>query len=233
MEAKVLSQGFVRLVDSLPAYVDPKEGKLTDADAAIVQAARVSYGKGLKGYEQDKKLIKYLWSHEHTSPFEQVIVKFHISCPLFVARQWMRHRTGSYNELSGRYSVIPNKWYIPTHARVPDSINKQSSVDTNNDLLTQTMIEKINDCCKRAYETYKQLLDLGISREQARMVLPQNMFTEFYVTMSLRNWFHFLKLRLDDGAQYEMREYAKAILEMLKELAPIATTTFVESLKKK
>ena len=230
METKVLDHGFIKFVDSMPSFIEKKNDELTIADAAIVQAARVSYGKGLTEYERDKKLINYLWKNEHTSPFEQVIVKFHISCPLFVARQWMRHRTASYNELSGRYSVIPDKWYIPLNARIQDEKNKQSSIPTSNSKKSKIMIEKMTNCCTQMYEIYKQLIEIGICREQARMILPQNMYTEFYVTMSLRNWFHFLKLRLDKSAQYEIRVYAEAIFEMLQKITPIATNIFIKSL---
>ncbi|MDD4012358.1 MAG: FAD-dependent thymidylate synthase [Sphaerochaetaceae bacterium] len=216
-EYPVLDHGFVRLVDYL------------GSDARIVQSARVSYGDGTKTYRQDKGLISYLMRNDHTSPFEQVNFTFHIKMPIFVARQWIRHRTARVNEISGRYSIMADEYYTPS----PDCIctqsedNKQGRSDEPVDSQTA---QKVLDILLRGQEqdkeNYHELLDLGIARELARINLPLSQYTQWYWQMDLHNLFHFLSLRLDSHAQYEIRVYARIILEMVRLVCPIATEAF-------
>lgn len=216
-EFPVLDHGFVRLVDYL------------GSDERIVQAARVSYGSGTKTYRQDKGLINYLLRNDHTSPFEQVNFTFHIKMPIFVARQWIRHRTGRVNEISGRYSVMSDECYIPAG----DQINFQSEDNKQGrapDPVDPQMQEQVRDLLaedqKKTYETYRKLLDMGIAREIARIDLPLSLYTEWYWQMDLHNLFHFLSLRLDAHAQYEIRAYAEVVLEIVRAVCPIAVEAF-------
>ncbi len=218
-EFPVLDHGFVRLVDYL------------GSDDRIVQSARVSYGSGTKTYRQDKGLINYLLRNDHTSPFEQVNFTFHVKMPIFVARQWIRHRTGRVNEISGRYSVMSDECYLPD----PDHINKQSDdnkqgrvAEAVDEQTAQQVLDLLRDDQKRSYETYQTLLDMGIARELSRIDLPLSLYTEWYWQMDLHNLLHFLKLRLDSHAQYEIRVYAQTILEMVRRVCPIATEAFEE-----
>ena len=214
----VLDKGFVRLVDYL------------GGDERIVQAARVSYGKGTKSVSQDGALIDYLLRHQHTSPFEQVVMTFHVKMPIFVARQWVRHRMGRMNEVSGRYSIMKDEFYIPAAENIaPQSMdNKQGRAsepfpkDKAENICTQFEAGQIS-----AYDNYTQLIDDGVARELARINLPLSLYTEFYWEMDLHNLFHFLKLRLDGHAQYEIRVYAETILEICKAVAPLATASFI------
>lgn len=213
----VLDKGFVRLVDYL------------GSDQRIVQSARVSYGEGTKSYRQDKGLINYLLRNDHTSPFEQVVFTFHIKAPIFVARQWVRHRTARMNEISGRYSVMKDECYIPA----PDKIALQSEdnkqgrksepVDAETAARVQELLEKNQ---KETFEAYNELLDMGIAREIARVNLPLSMYTEFYWEIDLHNLFHFLALRLDGHAQYEIRAYAEVMFEIVKLVCPLAAEAF-------
>lgn len=217
-EYPVLDKGFVRLVDYF------------GGDQRIVQSARVSYGEGTKTVSQDGALIDYLLRHQHTSPFEQVVMTFHLKMPIFVARQWVRHRTGRMNEVSGRYSIMKDEFYVPEADKVaPQSTdNKQGRA---NEAFDKAKAEEIIDSLKKgqenAYENYSELIDEGIAREIARINLPLSLYTEFYWEMDLHNLFHFLKLRLDSHAQYEIRVYAEAILEICKKVAPMATASFM------
>lgn len=217
-EYPVLDKGFVRLVDYF------------GGDQRIVQSARVSYGEGTKTVSQDGALIDYLLRHQHTSPFEQVVMTFHLKMPIFVARQWVRHRTGRMNEVSGRYSIMKDEFYVPEADKVaPQSTdNKQGRA---NEAFDKAKAEEIIDSLKKgqenAYENYSELIDEGLAREIARINLPLSLYTEFYWEMDLHNLFHFLKLRLDSHAQYEIRVYAEAILEICKKVAPMATASFM------
>jgi thymidylate synthase (FAD) len=216
-EFKVLDKGFVRLVDYL------------GSDARIVQAARVSYGEGTKTYRQDKALITYLLRNEHTSPFEQVVLTFHIKMPIFVARQWIRHRTARVNEVSGRYSVMPDEAYLPDadHIAFQSEDNKQGRADLPVPReLSQRVAQLLQEDQKRAFETYKELLDLNIARELARIDLPLSLYTQWYWQMDLHNLFRFLKLRLDSHAQYEIRAYAEVILSIVEKVCPMACEAF-------
>ncbi len=215
-EFPVLDKGFVRLVDYY------------GSDQRIVQAARVSYGEGTKTVRQDAGLIDYLLRHQHTSPFEQVVLTFHVKMPIFVARQWVRHRTGRMNEVSGRYSIMKDEFYVPETS----CIAKQSTDNKQGrgEVLSENEASKIQDDFaagqKDAYDMYSQMVDGGLAREIARINLPLSLYTEFYWQMDLHNLFHFLKLRLDGHAQYEIREYAKVMLDMARKVCPLATASF-------
>lgn len=221
-EYPVLDHGFVRLVDYL------------GSDSRIVQAARVSYGEGTKTYRQDSGLINYLMRNDHTSPFEQVNFTFHIKMPIFVARQWIRHRTAKVNEISGRYSVMKGECYVPE----PDKINFQSDDNKQgrSDLpVSQEIKNQVRSMLaeerRLVTENYRKMLELGIAREIARIDLPLSTYTEWYWQMDLHNLFHFLALRLDSHAQYEIRSYAKVILEIVRKVCPIATEAFESNMK--
>ena len=217
-EYPVLDKGFVRLVDYF------------GGDQRIVQSARVSYGEGTKSVSQDGALIDYLLRHQHTSPFEQVVMTFHVKMPIFVARQWVRHRTGRMNEVSGRYSIMRDEFYVPEADKVaPQSKdNKQGRSNEAFDKETaDKIISQLEEGQKESYENYSELLDSGLAREIARINLPLSLYTEFYWEMDLHNLFHFLKLRLDSHAQYEIRVYAEVILEMCRKVAPMATESFI------
>ena len=217
-EYPVLDKGFVRLVDYF------------GGDQRIVQSARVSYGEGTKSVSQDGALIDYLLRHQHTSPFEQVVMTFHVKMPIFVARQWVRHRTGRMNEVSGRYSIMKDEFYVPAEDKVsPQSTdNKQGRATEAFDKETaDKIIAQLEEGQKAAYESYNELIDSGLAREIARINLPLSLYTEFYWEMDLHNLFHFLKLRLDSHAQYEIRVYAQVILEMCRKVAPMATESFI------
>ena len=217
-EYPVLDKGFVRLVDYF------------GGDQRIVQSARVSYGEGTKSVSQDGALIDYLLRHQHTSPFEQVVMTFHVKMPIFVARQWVRHRTGRMNEVSGRYSIMKDEFYVPAEDKVsPQSTdNKQGRASEAFDKETaDKIIAQLEEGQKAAYESYNELIDSGLAREIARINLPLSLYTEFYWEMDLHNLVHFLKLRLDSHAQYEIRVYAQVILEMCRKVAPMATESFI------
>jgi thymidylate synthase (FAD) len=213
----VLDKGFVRLVDYL------------GDDSRIVEAARVSYAAGTKSYRQDRGLIRYLMRNEHTSPFEQVVFTFHIKVPVFVARQWVRHRTGRLNEISGRYSIMKEEFYLPGEEDIAmqSSDNKQGRETTpvSPDQARQVH-DILNSGRRETWDRYKQLLDMGIAREIARIDLPLSLYTEWYWQMDLHNLFHFLKLRLDPHAQKEIRAYAEVILGIVEQVCPLASEAF-------
>jgi thymidylate synthase (FAD) len=216
-EYKVLDKGFVRLVDYY------------GGDSRIVQSARVSYGQGTKTTREDAGLIDYLLRHEHTSPFEQVVLTFHVKMPIFVARQWIRHRTARLNEISGRYSVMQNEFYIPAQEDVAlQSTNNKQGRAT--EAATGIFSEKTRMLLKKgqedAYATYEELIQTGLAREIARVNLPLALYTEMYWQIDLHNLFHFLKLRLDSHAQKEIRDYAQTLLDITKKVAPLATSSF-------
>jgi len=216
---RVLDHGFVRLVDYM------------GDDAAIVQAARVSYGAGTKKRSEDSALIRYLLRHKHTSPFEMVEVKLHLKAPIFVARQWMRHRVASINEVSARYSILPNEMYLPDDTQISfqSSDNKQGRSTTE---VPQEVRERVRELLlagqREAYAGYQEMIDAEIARELARIALPVSVYTEWYWKMNLHNLFHFLTLRTDAHAQFEIRIYAEAICLIVQRLAPVAYQAFVD-----
>ncbi len=209
--------GFVRLVDVM------------GDDAAIVQAARISYGPGTKSVRRDRGLIRYLMRHRHTTPFEMVELKFHIKAPLFVERQWFRHRTASINSISGRYSEMPEEFYLPdaTAIRPQSTTNRQGRSDTPvaSDLAGE-IIDQLNSDQHQVFHTYQEHLQHGVARELARINLPLSLYTEWYWKVNLHNCFHFLSLRLDDHAQEEIRDYAVQVARCVRAVAPIAYGAF-------
>ena len=224
---QVLKKGFVKLIDVMPRQI-PLDAKPLMCDYAVVQAARVSYAQGFKGIDQDTKLINYLYKHKHTSPFEMVRFKFHIKAPIFIARQWFRHRMANYNEISGRYTMLKNEMYIPEKVSSQSKINKQLSANDN--LLEDTRIYnafKSYMCdTENQFKHYEKMVDLGVSREIARIGLPLNTFTEFYFSIDLHNLMNFIKLRNAENAQYEIKEYANAIQNIIDPLCPITMNAY-------
>ena len=218
-EIPVLDKGFVRMVDYL------------GGDDRIVQSARVSYGGGTKTYRQDRGLIHYLLRNAHTSPFEQVQLTFHAKMPVFVARQWVRHRTARLNEISGRYSVMKEEFYVPAPEQIlPQSLdNKQGrGGERFADEEERAIIEQFRAEQRLAYANYEGLLEKNVAREVARINLPLSLYTEWYWQVDLHNLFHFLRLRLDAHAQYEIRVYAEALAQCAKAVAPLAYEAFEE-----
>ena len=228
----VLKKGFVKLVDCMPRNV-PLDSRKLMCDSAVVQAARVSYGQGLKNYDTDSKLINFLYKHQHTSPFEMVKFKFHVKAPIFVARQWFRHRMANYNEISGRYSELKNEFYIPDKVSSQSKINKQlsSNDDVSKDEKIKGLLENVQILSELQLENYKNLMKEGVSREIARIHLPLSLFTEFYFSIDLHNLLNFIKLRNADNAQYEIREYASAIHNIIKPLCPVTIKAFDDNIK--
>lgn len=231
---KVLDHGFIRLIDYM------------GDDSAIVQAARVSYGKGTKQISQDKGLINYLMRHRHTTPFEMCDIKLHIKLPIFIARQWIRHRTASINEYSARYSILGNDFYLPTPENLaPQSkINKQGREEGSIPPETaKKVLQILEEDAKSCYKNYIELMNenedgdiiddnkIGITRELARMNLTLNHYTEWYWKINLHNLLHFLALRADSHAQYEIRVYADAILDIVKAWVPHTYDAFIEHRK--
>jgi thymidylate synthase (FAD) len=222
-EFKCLNAGFVRLVDYM------------GGDDSIVQAARVSYGKGTKTVNEDRGLIRYLMRHMHTTPFEMVELKFHIKLPIFVARQWIRHRTANVNEYSGRYSVMKDEFYIPA----PEAIHRQSRRNKQGreeeevpEELRKRVLEILVSAQGETYTEYSEMLEENIARELARIHLPLSLYTEWYWKIDLHNLFHFLRLRLDQHAQYEIRVYGEAIAEITKKVVPVAWESFEDYILK-
>jgi len=215
-EFSVLNHGFVRLVDYM------------GGDERIAQAARVSYGKGTKSIRRDRGLIRYLLRHRHTSPFEQVVLTFHAKMPIFVARQWVRHRTARLNEISGRYSVMKDETFLPQPEDIgfQDNVNRQGRTGEFPAEEAEKVIEEMKEACTQAYQTYTDLIDKGMAREIARTVLPLSLYTEWYWQIDLHNLFHFLSLRLDPHAQKEIRVYAEVMARIAKAVAPIAFEAF-------
>lgn len=221
-EYEVLDKGFVRLVDYM------------GGDDRIVQAARVSYGAGTKSYREDKGLINYLLRNEHTSPFEQVVLTFHVKLPIFVARQWVRHRTARLNEISGRYSIMKNEFYLPNFDDISfqSKDNKQGrATEELSAELKERVYNILRDGQNKIFEDYQDLIDENIARELARINLPLSTYTEWFWQIDLHNLFHFLKLRLDPHAQKEIRDYSEVMLEIVKKVAPIATEAFETQIK--
>ena len=228
---KVLDHGFIRVIDYM------------GDDSSIVQAARVSYGKGTKKLNQDKNLINYLLSHQHTTPFEMNEIKLHIKLPMFVARQWIRHRTANVNEYSARYSILDNEFYIPKieDLKPQSKINNQGRSGEIEKNLARHYLSLLRDNSKINFSTYHHLLNLnedgeildenreGIARELARMILPVNSYTQWYWKIDLHNLMHFLALRFDPHAQYEIRVYADVMIKILKKWVPLTYEAFVKN----
>lgn len=214
----VLDQGFVRLIDVM------------GDDARIVQAARVSYGDGTKTVREDAGLIDYLMRHKHTSPFEMVEFTFHIKAPIFVVRQWFRHRTASVNEISARYSVMRDEFYLPdpSDLRAQSKKNKQVGEGVLPDDAARAAARRIRDAQRESFTVYEELLELGVARELAREVLPVGLYTEFYWKQNLHNLLHFLRLRLDWHAQLEIRAYADAVARFVSMAVPATWASFEE-----
>jgi thymidylate synthase (FAD) len=212
----VLDHGFVRLVDYM------------GGDSRIVQAARVSYGNGTKTPSEDEALIDYLMRHRHTSPFEQVELTFHCKMPIFCARQWVRHRTASLNEMSGRYSEMPEETYLPAleHVQGQHDTNKQGRGGAIAIKAAEHYLDRVGIHAHNDFIAYRELLDQGIARELARICLPLSTYTEWYWKIDLHNLFHFLDLRLDEHAQFEIRQYAKVMLRAAGCVAPAAVRAF-------
>jgi len=210
-----LDKGFVALIE------------FGGGDTMVVRAARISYGKELKGDEQDKRLIKYMMKHHHGTPFEHSLFIFHVKAPIFVARQWFRHRIGSFNEISGRYVEYQEEFYIPKKLRVPHPENKQASVEAyiENE---EELIKIYEESIKRSYEAYKRLIQGGVAREMARAVLPLALYTQFYWSVNPRSLMNFLTLRLQEDAQWEIRQYAERIAFFFYQMMPWTFSAFLE-----
>ena len=226
----VLDQGFIRVIDYM------------GDDAAIVQAARVSYGRGTKQVSNDRGLINYLMRHRHTSPFEMCEIKLHIKLPIFIARQWIRHRTANVNEYSARYSVLEEAFYTPEpeHLAAQSQTNRQGRAEVLEGTESSDTLERIKAHSSESYELYLDLLNedrdaevkdpekKGLARELARMTLPLNTYTEWYWKIDLHNLLHFSALRADSHAQYEIRAYAEVLLDVLQRWVPLAYEAFVD-----
>ena len=218
---QVLDRGLVRLVDHM------------GSDLSIVRAARVSYDAAWRAGQDkgsDDRLIRYLWRHHHTSPFEACSLTFEVKAPIFVLRQWMRHRTWSFNELSGRYRELNGEFYVPdiNHIGVQSKDNKQGR-----DLVGMSdpkMLFKYEQACCEAFGVYKDLLEAGWPRELARAVLPLSTYSHMFATVNLLNLFKFISLRSHEHAQYEIREYSDAMLKLIEPLFPVAVEVFKATL---
>ncbi|MBI4371648.1 MAG: FAD-dependent thymidylate synthase [Elusimicrobia bacterium] len=211
---KVLDKGFVRLVETM------------GGDQGVVDAARVSYGGTSKGAEADRKLIGYLLSHSHMTPFEHAVFKFHVAAPIFVARQWFRHRFAAYNEVSFRYTEVKDDFYMPAVWRAQDRKNKQGSVAAP--ALDQAALHGLfKTQVEAAHAAYKAMLGQGVAREMARMVLPVNLYTEFYWTVNARSLMNFVALRADVHAQWEIQRYGEAMARVFKERMPWTYEAFL------
>jgi thymidylate synthase (FAD) len=224
----VLDHGFVRAIDYM------------GDDAAVVQAARVSYGRGTRKVSEDAGLIRYLMRHRHTTPFEMCEIKFHVKLPIFVARQWIRHRTANVNEYSARYSILDREFYIPAPEQLAaqSSVNRQGRGAVLEGQEAADVLDILRGDATRTYDHYAAMLNededgqpldpsrQGLARELARMNLTLNTYTQWYWKTDLHNLLHFLSLRADPHAQYEIRAYAEAMLEMLRAWVPITCAAF-------
>ena len=216
----VLDHGFVRVIDYM------------GDDAAICQAARVSYGKGTKSVQNDEGLIRYLMRHWHSTPFEMCEIKLHVKLPVFVARQWIRHRTANVNEYSARYSILDREFYIPApeHVNAQSVVNNQGRGGVLEGAEAARVLEILKADSNRCYDNYEKMISQegqdGLARELARMNLPANVYTQWYWKVDLHNLFHFLRLRADAHAQYEIRVYAEAICAMVADWVPAAYGAF-------
>ena len=226
----VLDHGFVRVID------------YRGTDAAIVQAARVSYGAGTKKVNEDAGLINYLMRHRHTTPFEMCEIKFHIKLPIFIARQWIRHRTANVNEYSGRYSIMDKEFYVPSpeHLAAQSQTNRQGRGELLEGKQAQRVLDILKSDAVNAYAHYEEMMNCdeegnvfdpnksGLARELARMNLPVNFYTQWYWKIDLHNLMHFLSLRADHHAQYEIRAYANVMLDVFNAWVPITYQAFMD-----
>ncbi len=213
MEFSVLDKGLIRLVDFI------------GGDNAVVQSARVSFGKGSKGEEKDKLLIDYLMQHGHHTPFEHSVFKFHVKCPIFVARQWFRHRWSSYNEISGRYTEMKYEFYRPAAWRTQkDKDYRYSDIEDGS---AAEFSGKLDEIYEKVYSLYKEFIERGVAKELARIILPLSLYTQFYWTVNTRSLINFLKLRTDAHAQHEIRIYAEKINEIFKAKMPWSFEAFM------
>jgi thymidylate synthase (FAD) len=226
----VLDHGFVRAIDYM------------GDDGAVVQAARVSYGKGTKRVSEDRGLINYLMRHRHTTPFEMCEIKYHVKLPIFVARQWIRHRTANVNEYSARYSILDKEFYIPAPAQLAaqSRANRQGRGEVLEGAEAARVLALLREDAERCYAHYAEMLNedeagnpveeerLGLARELARMNLTLNVYTQWYWKCDLYNLLHFLSLRADAHAQYEIRVYADAMLETVKRWVPLVHAAFLQ-----
>ena len=216
----VLDHGLVRVIDYM------------GDDAAICQAARVSYGKGTKSVQNDEGLIRYLMRHWHSTPFEMCEVKFHVKLPVFVARQWIRHRTANVNEYSARYSILDREFYIPAreHLAAQSAQNNQGRGEVLQGEEAQRVLDLLREDAMRSYDHYEAMLGTdgqqGLARELARMNLPANIYTQWYWKVDLHNLLHFLRLRADAHAQYEIRAYADLMCDITQDWVPAAFAAF-------
>lgn len=224
MKIDVLDQGFVRLVDHM------------GSDLSIVRAARVSYNADWRAGENegsDERLIRYLMLNRHTTPFEAVVLTFEIKCPMFVARQWHRHRTWSYNEISARYTELDLGYYVPEPGAIgrQSKHNKQARVIEEGDASVEAYqaVEMIRSHCAISFDWYQELVAMGIPRELARSVLPMATYTRFFGTVNLHNLFHFISLRSHPHAQHEIQQYSNAILDLAERVAPVAVSAFKDA----
>ncbi|CAA9372089.1 MAG: Thymidylate synthase ThyX, partial [uncultured Phycisphaerae bacterium] len=224
-EVRVHDHGLVALTDVMPRFAPV--GKT--ADFAIVQAARVSYGEGTKQVNEDTGLIRYLARHRHSTPFEMVEFKFHHVMPIFVARQWIRHRTANVNEYSARYSVVRDRFYHPSaeNVRKQSASNRQGGSEPMDAATAEEFLAYL-DRVERDYEQYQRFIDKGVAREIARIALPASVYTEWYWKIDLHNLFHFLSLRMDAHAQQEIRDYANAMFELVRPIVPVAAQAFLD-----
>jgi len=225
LEIPIHDHGFIALVDAMPRLVP--QGKT--ADAAIVQAARVSYGEGTKKVSEDRGLVRYLMRHRHSTPLEMVELKFHVAMPIFIARQWIRHRTANVNEYSARYSIVPDRFYRPSleNIRRQSTANRQGGDETI-DAGTAGEFLNLLDRAEKNYHDYLKLTEQGVARELARAVLPVSVYTEWYWKCDLHNIFHFLSLRMDPHAQPEIQDYANAMFALIEPIAPVACEAFLD-----
>jgi thymidylate synthase (FAD) len=217
----VLDHGFVRVVDYM------------GDDAAVVQAARVSYGRGTRKTSEDEGLIRYLMRHYHSTPFEMCEIKYHVKLPIFVARQWIRHRTANVNEYSARYSILDKEFYIPApeHLAAQSADNRQGRGAVLEGEDAARVLAMLRQDAEQTYAHYEEMLDEdgpGLARELARMNLTLNTYTQWYWKTDLHNLFHFLRLRADSHAQYEIRVYAEAMLETVKAWVPLSYAAFAD-----
>jgi len=226
----VLDHGFVRVIDYM------------GDDAAVVQAARVSYGRGTKKTREDRGLIRYLMRHRHTTPFEMCEIKFHVKLPIFVARQWIRHRTANVNEYSARYSILDREFYMPDPAMLAaqSSVNRQGRGEVLEGAEATAVFRLLREDAERCYAHYREMLNedeagnvldparKGLARELARMNLTLNAYTQWYWKIDLHNLMHFLSLRADAHAQYEIRAYGEAMLDIMRRWVPLTHEAFVE-----
>lgn len=214
-----LDHGFVQLIDCMPRSI---RGEEESADHAIAEAARCSYQRGTKTIADDKTLIRYLMRHNHTSPFEMIEFKFHCKMPMFVARQWIRHRTANVNELSGRYSEMPEECYIPevNNFRTQSKTNHQGSEGLLEKDIAEEASRSLCQSFDYDFDLYHDLLDNGVVREQSRIVLPLSTYTEWYWKIDLKNLLHFLDLRCDSHSQMEIQVFGNAMLDLIRPIVP-------------